>query len=255
MEENRFATENLTKSLSNYPVAKGDDEGHPFRGNQYTNGIYGEAHKIATAGRSDYVKPQKMKELAGRFKESADRFRAANSQASQSHDAVATHLSRMADGQSYPSASQWSRLHALTEQAGASSSNYPVVKGDLPGHEFHGNQFTSVGSMARASKGVVDKFNKITANRAPNTDEHERAEKMHNALAKAHTGKARSLPLGPERDSHLSAARAHTVAAQKHDVAAMSQLTGSNYADDFSQEAMDASANASQKSSLADLNR
>jgi len=142
-----------------------------------------------------------------------------------------------------------------TENLTKSLSNYPVSKGDLPGHEFHGNQFTSVGSMARASKGVVDKFNKITANRAPNADEHNQAAQMHKALSEAHTAKARSLPLGPERDSHIAAETAHGVAALKHNDAATAQLTGSNYADDFSQEAMDASANASQKSSLADRNR
>ena len=35
--ENRFATENLIKSLSNYPVAKGDVPGHEFHGNQYAS--------------------------------------------------------------------------------------------------------------------------------------------------------------------------------------------------------------------------
>jgi hypothetical protein len=32
---NPFATSELNKSLSNYPVLKGDVEGHPFRGNQW----------------------------------------------------------------------------------------------------------------------------------------------------------------------------------------------------------------------------
>jgi len=40
--ENPFATENLTKSLSNYPVSKGGpgsgaQPGHPFNGNQYAS--------------------------------------------------------------------------------------------------------------------------------------------------------------------------------------------------------------------------
>jgi hypothetical protein len=30
-----FSTENLVPTLSNYPVAKGDTPGHPFRGNQW----------------------------------------------------------------------------------------------------------------------------------------------------------------------------------------------------------------------------
>ena len=41
MNTNPFSTERLTKSLSNYPVSKGDSPGHPFRGNQYTTGTGG----------------------------------------------------------------------------------------------------------------------------------------------------------------------------------------------------------------------
>ena len=52
--ENRFSTENLVKSLSNYPVAKGDVAGHPFRGNQYTNGQSAELSNKA----SDLTVPQ-----------------------------------------------------------------------------------------------------------------------------------------------------------------------------------------------------
>ena len=33
-----FTTEELLKSVSNYPVAKGDKHGHVFRGNQYSVG-------------------------------------------------------------------------------------------------------------------------------------------------------------------------------------------------------------------------
>jgi len=154
-----FHTNELLKSSSNYPVAKGGPGSGRKPSGNHTNGIYGEAHKMATAGRSDYVKPQEMKELAGRFKESADRFRAANPQASKSHDAVATHLSRMADDRSYPSASQWTRLHALTEQAGASSSNYPVAKGGT-GSGRHGNQYVGSGTGQASSK-LMDNVGKI----------------------------------------------------------------------------------------------
>jgi hypothetical protein len=41
---NPFATSELIKSLSNYPVAKGDVEGHPFHGNQFISAIEGHAN-------------------------------------------------------------------------------------------------------------------------------------------------------------------------------------------------------------------
>jgi len=35
---NVFSTKELVKSISNYPVSKGAQPGHPFEGNQYTSG-------------------------------------------------------------------------------------------------------------------------------------------------------------------------------------------------------------------------
>ena len=44
MTRNPFQTQELLKSASNYPVAKGDLPGHPFHGNQYTSGMGGTFH-------------------------------------------------------------------------------------------------------------------------------------------------------------------------------------------------------------------
>lgn len=38
MAINSFHSEALLKSASNYPISKGDFDGHPFRGNQYRDG-------------------------------------------------------------------------------------------------------------------------------------------------------------------------------------------------------------------------
>jgi hypothetical protein len=39
-----FSSHELLKSVSNYPVAKGDVAGHPFHGNQFTSAIEGHAN-------------------------------------------------------------------------------------------------------------------------------------------------------------------------------------------------------------------
>jgi hypothetical protein len=41
-----FETHNLVKSLSNYPVVKGDVPGHAFHGNQYTNAPFSSSNPI-----------------------------------------------------------------------------------------------------------------------------------------------------------------------------------------------------------------
>jgi hypothetical protein len=45
MTPNPFHSNELLKSLSNYPVAKGDLPGHPFHGNQYQDGLAGSIPK------------------------------------------------------------------------------------------------------------------------------------------------------------------------------------------------------------------
>jgi hypothetical protein len=205
-----FSSHELLKSLSNYPVAKGDVEGHPFHGNQYTNGIYGEAHTMATDGRRDYVKPQAMRQLADRFRELADRYEAEKPQAAQAHAAVATHLDRIANGQNYPSASQWSRLHALTEVAGGSTEQ--VAKGDLPGHEFHGNQYVSGGNQAYEARRLADAVKDGSA-------DHFTAEGQHRAIARACEEQAKMAgDAGLKRiaNAYTKAANLHRAASAAH---------------------------------------
>ena len=69
-----------------------------------------------------------------------------------------------------------------------SLSNYPVVKGDLPGHEFHGNQWTHIGD------GIKDLTNKLNGH-TPNGRRGTPAQmaKAHKAIAEMHRQKAGQL--------------------------------------------------------------
>ena len=55
--QNEFHTDNLLKSVSNYPVSKGDTPGHAFHGNQYVSesNAAGESRKLADAVKSETV--------------------------------------------------------------------------------------------------------------------------------------------------------------------------------------------------------
>ena len=91
-----------------------------------------------------------------------------------------------------------------------SVSNYPVAKGDLPGHEFHGNQYTtgSGGSYWAASRANVLDGTRIGAVGVSNAVEHSKLSIDHAALAE----KLR-------RDGHNEAADAHDAAARQHSLA------------------------------------
>ena len=90
-----------------------------------------------------------------------------------------------------------------------SVSNYPVAKGDVVGHPFHGNQYTegSGGSdwAARRAKVLAEG---VHVAGVPNAVEHNR-------LAADHTALAEKL----RREGHDDVANAHDAAARQHNLA------------------------------------
>lgn len=78
-----------------------------------------------------------------------------------------------------------------------------LFKGDVPGHEFHGNQY---GDSINASASANDASSR--AKRTGNADEHARAARLH--------WRAARLAMNDEsRQSHANSARAHDVEANK----------------------------------------
>ena len=77
-----FHTDELLKSLSRYPVAKGDVDGHPFHGNQFTSGrtdnivrraakvgsdrIGGAPNRADALGMAEYHRGEAAKAMAAR---------------------------------------------------------------------------------------------------------------------------------------------------------------------------------------------
>ena len=90
-----------------------------------------------------------------------------------------------------------------------SVSNYPVKKGDLPGHPFHGNQYATIGD---AIKDLSDKF----AGRTPSGRRGTSAQmaKAHKAIAEMHTEASKTAPNNSGRIAHEQAAIAHYRAAR-----------------------------------------
>lgn len=127
-----------------------------------------------------------------------------------------------------------------TEALNKSLSSYPVIKGDLPGHPFHGNQYTAAASLAETAKSSVG-----------DTAKHYNLSRAHERLAKAHDDAAKSLQkqadgwarqgdafraneLEKLAKAHADAELTHTVAAGLHDSAMRALLGHTPDTPDFS---------------------
>lgn len=100
------------------------------------------------------------------------------------------------------------RFH--TSQLLKSLSTYPVSKGDLPGHAFHGNQYATAGELANGVKQAV----------------------INNLLAPTKAGTFIDLADGARRlgEMHQKAQEAHiTASRQLHDDAERGMLMDSEY--------------------------
>ena len=84
-----------------------------------------------------------------------------------------------------------------------------ILKGDTPGHEFHGNQYTA--GIGDAVKDLSDKLNGRTPNGRRGTP--AQMEKAHTAVAKMHREAARKAPNESSQRAHEKAAKAHERAA------------------------------------------
>jgi hypothetical protein len=109
-----------------------------------------------------------------------------------------------------------------------SVSNYPVKKGDVSGHDFHGNQYVSAGNQAAESQKLRD-YVKDTAVRLV---DHDAVAEHHRTIARALEETAKPLEgekgqLGRIRDAYVKAAEAHRFAAGRHIAAFVNPLTGS----------------------------
>ena len=119
-------------------------------------------------------------------------------------------------------------------------SNYPVSKGDVVGHPFHGNQYAEAASLAETAKSSVG-----------DTSKHYNLSLAHERLAKAHDDAAKSLQkqadgwarqgdafrsheLEKLAKAHADAELTHTVAAGLHDSAYRALLGHTPDTPDFS---------------------
>jgi hypothetical protein len=93
-----------------------------------------------------------------------------------------------------------------------SASNYPVVKGDVAGHEFHGNQYVSAGNQAAKARDLAD------AVRDGKADSFT-AEAQHRNIARAcedASKMATNVGMGRLATVYAKAAQAHRDAAAAH---------------------------------------
>jgi hypothetical protein len=87
-----------------------------------------------------------------------------------------------------------------------------ILKGDTPGHEFHGNQYAD--GIGGAIKDLSDKLNGRTSNGRRGTP--AQMEKAHKAIAEMHTAASKTASNNKGRIAHEQAAIAHYRAARIH---------------------------------------
>ena len=90
-------------------------------------------------------------------------------------------------------------------KAGHSKGGEPLFKGDIPGHEFHGNQYTTAASEAKRLSDVANNQSSTIL----------RNKKAQDAAVVASWTAASIAPTEELRTQHLQVAEKHTVRANK----------------------------------------
>lgn len=186
MSTNPFHSKELLKSVSNYPVSKGDEAGHPFRGNQYTSGEASDFARDHTqtgdfaadkGGNENYSIAEKhyaaaraWQDVANGKGNEADAIAASKAANELSNGRLGVTAGPEEETPSSPNQTPASSVNVggTTWTVGGkpvaksdnfhtaallkSASNYPVSKGGpgsgaQPGHPFLGNQYTGGGKI------------------------------------------------------------------------------------------------------------
>ena len=110
-----------------------------------------------------------------------------------------------------------------------SVSNYPITKGDVAGHPFHGNQYENAESLANRASDLEKEMEKNGySNHSPKefADAHRDLAMKHERLAKSALDRigtpaqSRDGWKSTDRDTQLKIAREHLAAAAAHNQAA-----------------------------------
>jgi len=144
-------------------LEKSDSEGHPFRGNQWTNGGGGDPTKDTIKSHQDQANHHD--EMAANAK--SDEERTAHEQAAQSHRDAAMSWRMTGSNEEGGEGAQVASDDAWADSENANAKS-AVTKGDTPGHPFHGNQFTAgQGGEKDTADKIMDAVNKY-GNENPN---------------------------------------------------------------------------------------
>jgi hypothetical protein len=136
-----------------------------------------------------------------------------------------------------------------TEVLLKSVSNYPVSKGDVMGHAFHGNQHEAVSSSGKTASQLAS----AAANLAH--DATRGGEINHRELSLRHEGLAiehRDLAYSAKAEGKEPTSWAHEDAAADHDMAARFQgnaLDGTDYSRRMAEQMSESAARSSERAS------
>jgi len=193
--------QNIQKATSE--IQKGDTPGHPFHGNQWTTGQLAAANNEVRRLQNDAYNSDSLDgydNIVDKHAQIADAHRALAAQAraegrpsdAKVHERAAFRHDEAAEQNLFLHGSvfnDFGRAKQATDDAvNASLDALPLVKsvseitkGDLPGHPFRGNQYTSLGEKASDLAKAVKKLNSRST-----PDEIRSLAKVHEQVANQH---------------------------------------------------------------------
>jgi len=226
-------------------VAKGDVDGHPFHGNQWSSGA-GEINDkkdqirrlISSGTRKSQIAQRTARRISNLHGDIAGKLADAGKlNEAQAHLKAADGWGKLARPPIEGEPNAWGEIgkpetnpvnmsdHALNDFEPWMNKSAEILKGDVVGHEFHGNQYTE----ARKLNDTLKIANNMHLQHSEGADpesvsaEHEIAAALHRGMSSDLRGLAQhALDTGhPITSSALRhAAEMHTTAAQAHEEAA-----------------------------------
>lgn len=210
-------------------MLKGDVPGHEFRGNKHTGGIGAGAGKASASAERASLKAQARSEMAQHGTGSHRGAGSAHSYASAAHKVAGdAHAGTNPEKAKYhygrseehlgQAEEHWDQHEASVAAKSCPRPKTGMAKGDVPGHEFHGNQYTDGGAAAGKADSASERAKNASesANNWPSKREHAQATLAHVIARDSHDA-ASKVAVSDEVRSHHEAQRdAHGEAAKSH---------------------------------------
>ena len=224
--------------------AKGDVEGHPFRGNQWSSGA-GEINDkkdqirrlISSGTRKSQIAQRTARRISNLHGDIAGKLADAGKlNEAQAHLKAADGWGKLARPPIEGEPNAWGEIgkpetnpvnmsdHALNDFEPWMNKSAEILKGDVAGHAFHGNQWTSLGDKA----GAIRQADKSLSSRST-PEELRQVAQWHRDIASQHQTAAHQHEEMPHLTSASEIGQARYDALRSHAASEMGKHDAASY--------------------------